>query len=192
MTDFFALFDQPRQPWLEAEIVKEKYHQLTRVAHPDAGARSTDIKFEEVNEAYRVLSDPKLRIEHLLTLEGHPPSATNRVPPEDLQSLFLQIGTLSRKSQRFLSGRTNEHSAIAQSLVKGEVLELRSQVERLLLELTHSYETCLVQLEELNESWNQNRSMAAVQLQTLHDRISYLSRWIAQLKEMQFQLGLRD
>jgi curved DNA-binding protein CbpA len=191
MTDFFTLFDQPRQPWLKPEIVKEKYHRLTRVAHPDAGARPTDIKFEEVNEAYRVLSDPKLRIEYLLTLEGHPPATTNRVPSEDLQSLFLQIGTLSQKSQRLLA-RTNERSAIARSLVEGEVLELRSQIQRLLLGLMHSYETCLVQLEELNESWHQNRSMAVLQLQTLHDRISYLSRWTAQLKEIQFRLGLRD
>jgi curved DNA-binding protein CbpA len=191
MTDFFALFDQPRQPWLEPDVVKEKYHQLTRVAHPDVGAHAASIKFEEITEAYRVLSDPKLRIQHLLTLEGRPSAAVNRVVSEDLEKLFLQIGTLSQKTEQLLARMTSGNNALALSLVKSESSELRSQIERLLVEVAHGYERCVAELSELNEGWNRNRSTAMLQLETLHARMSYLSRWLAQLKEMQFQLAAR-
>jgi curved DNA-binding protein CbpA len=192
MTDFFALFHQPRQPWLDPDVVKEKYHQLTRIAHPDVAARAANIKFEEVNEAYRVLSDPKLRIQHLLALEGPPSAAVDRALPEDLQKLFLEIGTLSQKTQRYLASMARGGSALALSLMKSEALELRSQIEQVLNELTHSNESCAIELRALNEIWNQNRSNAALRLQTLCDRMSYLSRWMAQLRELQFQLRARD
>jgi hypothetical protein len=36
MTDYFALLQQPRQPWLEPEQLKQKYQQLTLASHrPD-------------------------------------------------------------------------------------------------------------------------------------------------------------
>ena len=60
MTDYFALFGEARRPWLDPAELKEKYFAFSRTAAPSA----------ELNEAFRVLSDPKLRLQHLLTLEG--------------------------------------------------------------------------------------------------------------------------
>jgi molecular chaperone HscB len=186
MTDFFALFEQPRRPWLDPRLVKEKYLQLTRVAHPDVNKGESDISFETINEAYRVLSEPKLRIQHLLALEGQSRTAVDRALPEDLQRLFLQIAELSQKTQRL---HTSATSALAISLTKNEVSELRSQLEQLLDELTRAFEKCLGELREMNQIWDTDRATALLQLQTLHHRLSYLSRWIEQLKEMQFQLA---
>ena len=180
MTDFFSLFDHPRQPWLDPNAIKEKYYQLTRAAHPDVGVRETSVRFEEVNEAYRVLSDPKLRIQHLLTLENQPRATVDPAPPEDLQQVFLEIGAVSQQFQRIIgkpASRTDQ------------TMELRSQIEHSLGNLTRLWEQCLSALSELNEMWSQNRSLAVLQLQTLHDRMSYLSRWLGQIKEMQFQLA---
>ncbi len=190
MTDFFVLFDQPRQPWLDANTLKEKYHQLTRLAHPDVQTPS-DIKFEEVNEAYRVLSDPKLRIQHLLTLEGRLSAALDRTLPEDLQELFLQIGSLTQKNKPLLARIGAESSALTLSILKSDLLQIQSEVGRLLKLLTQSYEKCLADLQRLNELWDKNRVETAEQLQALHDRMAYLSRWLAQLEEMKFQSSVR-
>lgn len=189
MTDFFVLFDQPRKPWLDAETLKKKYHELTRVAHPDLQTRAPDVKFEEVNEAYRVLSDPKLRTQYLLTLEGHSSTALDRVLPEDLQELFLQIGSLSQKVKLLLAHIGAESSALTLSLLKSNLLQARSEVGDLLKQLTHLYDNCLTGLEKLSEAWDQNRGQNAPRLQALHDRMAYLSRWMTQLKEMEFQLS---
>jgi curved DNA-binding protein CbpA len=192
MTDFFALFDQPRQPWLEPNVIKEKYHQLTRLAHPDAASSKTDIEFEAINEGYRVLSDTRLRIQHLLALDGRSRRTGESAVPGDLQDLFLEIGPLTQKTQRYLGDTAGASSALTRSLRQSEALELRSRIKRLLDALVHLLESCLAELQKLNEVWEHDRSRAALQLQILHDRMSYLSRWVTQLRELEFQLTARD
>jgi curved DNA-binding protein CbpA len=191
MTDFFALFAQPRQPWLEPNALKEKHHELTRRAHPDVRGDEVPEKSEEINEAYRILSDPKLRIEHLLKLEGDVTAERNGALAPDLQELFLQIGTLCQTTQRVFTKIGDDSSALARSLAKSELLPLERQTGQLLEQLSHLYDDCLKELQGLNETWNKKEEEAVTQLQRLHDRMAYLSRWIAQLKEMELQFTLR-
>ena len=191
MTDFFALFAQPRQPWLEPNVLKEKHHELTRRAHPDLRGHEVPEKFEEINEAYRILSDPKLRIQHLLQLEGDVNPKRDRPVPSDLQELFLQIGTLCQTTQRVLTKIGDDSSALARSLAKSELLQLERQTGQLLEQLSHLYDDCLAELRGLNKIWNKKQEEAVTQLERLHDRMAYLSRWIAQLKEMELQFTLR-
>ncbi len=191
MTDFFALFSQPRQPWIERGVLKERHHQLTRLAHPDVRGPHADQKFEDVNEGYRILSDPKLRIEHLLALEGSGNLARDRPLPADLQELFLRIGTLRQAMQRVFTALGDVTSALKLSLAKNDLLQLQKQTNEMLEELNRSYDRCLKELRNSNEVWKRARQQAIAQLQSLRDRIAYLARWIAQLKEMELQLKLR-
>jgi curved DNA-binding protein CbpA len=192
MTDYFALLGQPRRPLLSVELVKQRYHQLTRDHHPDLHVFPESDKFAEINEAYRILSNPKLRIQHLLEIEGCAPAPANRVPPADLQELFLQIGLLSQKVQGFFAGIARASSALTLSLVKNEAAKLRPEIERSLNDVSRAHEKCEIELRDLNDLWIQDHAAATPRLQILHDRLSYLSRWMDQLKEMQFQLATRD
>lgn len=191
MTDFFALFGQPQQPWLEPNVLKEKHHELTRRIHPDVRGREGVEQFEDVNEGYRILSDPRLRIQHLLALEGDVTSARDRPPPADLQECFLQIGTLSQTMQRVFAQMGEGNSVLTRSLAKPDLLQLQKRTEQLLEQLSRSYNSCLTELQTLNEIWKKKLDETVSQLQRLHDRMAYLSRWIAQLKEMELQLTLR-
>jgi len=191
MRDFFALFAQPRQPWLEPNVLKEKHHELTRRAHPDVRDHEVPEKFEDLNEAYRILSDPRLRIQHLLQLEGDISPMKDRPIPSDLQELFLQIGTLSQSMQRVFAQMGEGSSVLTRSLAKTDLLQSERQTGQLLEQLSRSYNSCLTELRALNETWKKKRNEAVSQLQRLHDRMAYLSRWIAQLKEMELQLTLR-
>jgi curved DNA-binding protein CbpA len=190
MTDFFALFAQPRQPWLEPNILKEKHHELTRRAHPDVHGEDVAGKFAEINEAYRILSEPRLRIQHLLQLEGQVSPKQDRSLPADLQELFLQIGTLSQASQRIFAQTGDASTLLARSLTKRQLLPLQEQTEELLEQLSRLYDECLAELRNSNDMWNKKQE-AVSRLQRLHDRMAYLSRWIAQLKEMKLQLAMR-
>ena len=191
MRDFFTLFSQPRQPWLEPEALKEKHHQLTRLAHPDVRGSGASKNFEEINEGYRVLSEPKQRLEHLLELEGEPIPQRDESLPADLQDYFLQIATLRQQIQRVFTEMGEISSAIKLSLVKNDLLQFQKQTADLLGQLTSSYDDCLKGLRELNEVWKKSRNDAIPQLRVLHDRMAYLSRWIAQLKETETQFALR-
>lgn len=190
MMDFFALFAQPRQPWLDEKVLKEKHHALTRQAHPDVRRPEVRGKFEEINEAYRILSEPKLRIQHLLQLEGEMNPQRHRPVPSDLQELFLQIGKLCQATQRTFAKISDDSGALARSLAKADLLRLQKQTRELFEQLSRSYNECLASVRTLNEVWNSKREEAIAQLQRVHDRIAYLSRWIEQLEEMELQLKL--
>jgi curved DNA-binding protein CbpA len=191
MIDCFSLFAQPRQPWLEENVLKEKHHELTRHAHPDVCGHEVPGKFEEINEAYRILSEPKLRIQHLLQLEGEISPPRDRPIPSDLQELFLQIGTLCQTTRRVFAQIGNGSAALARSLAKTDLLRLERETRELLEQLSQSYNDCLADLRTLNELWNSKQEETMTQLRRLHDRMGYLSRWIAQLKEMELQFKLR-
>ena len=107
MTDYFALLGEARRPWLDPEKLKEKYFALSRAAAADA----------ELNEAFRVLSDPKLRLHHLLTLEGAELTAGRPVPPS-VAELFWNTGTLLREVERWLLKNAGATGALARSLLK--------------------------------------------------------------------------
>ena len=68
MTDYFALLGEARRAWLDTEELKKQYFARVR-EHPAD---------EELNEAFRVLTEPKLRLHHLLVLAGA--DLTVRVP----------------------------------------------------------------------------------------------------------------
>jgi curved DNA-binding protein CbpA len=149
VTDYFALFDQPRRPWIDPEKLAQKYHLLARATHPDQPGTATG-DFAETNKAYRTLRDPKLRLEHLLWLEGHPiSSATNEIP-NDLAELFMQIAPLKSGDEKKISG--------------------------LLTRLEQLFEEASEQLKALSEKWNADGSMFT-EAESLHQRFSFLTRW---------------
>lgn len=193
MTDFFALLHQPRQPWLDLDALKQKYHQLTRARHPDvfaAAGDDADVKFESINEGYRALLDPKWRIQHLLALEGAAPGEPHRPAPVELQDLFLEIGSVAQNSQRWLEEIANAQTNLSRSLLRSRLSRLQDQTKRLLERLNSSYENCLNELQEMNDLWAAQKSEAIAPLSLLHDRLSYLSRWRAQLHELRFKLSV--
>ncbi len=63
MSDYFALLNEPRRPWLEADPLKQKFLVLSASIHPDkihsAGESeksATAKQFAELNAAYNCLA----------------------------------------------------------------------------------------------------------------------------------------
>src|SRR6478609_3821490 len=119
MTDYFAALQQARQPWIDPDGLKAKYQELSRTAHPDQ-ARAGGIDFSAVTEAYRVLGDDKLRLQHLLKLEGAEVERGQPLPP-DLLELFPQIGAVIQKTEHMSERLTNAKTALSKSLLQVEL-----------------------------------------------------------------------
>ena len=153
MTDYFALLQQPRKPWLDPEQLKQKYHELARQSHPD----------KNVNEAHRVLADPKSRLQHLLALEGVVLAASSNEIPEELSDLFMEV---------------------APALNKIDNPNVKS-VDDLIARVTQLYDQALAELQRVDSRWRKQLPL----LEKLYYRISYLTRWQTLLDERVFQLS---
>jgi hypothetical protein len=171
MTDYFALFDEARRPWLDPEELKEKYFARSRLASPSA----------ELNEAFRVLSDPKLRLHHLLTLEGAELTAGRPVPPA-VAELFWNTGNLLREIERWLRQQSAATTALARAVLQPERAKLEQRLEKLEAELSKMLEDEIAALRTLpNDS---------ADLVERYDRIAYLSRLRERAAEQRLQLNL--
>ena len=175
MTDYFALFDEARRPWLDPEKLKEKYFARARSA--PAGT--------ELNEAFRVLSDPKLRLHHLLVLEGVDLTA-GRAVPAAVAELVWNTGTLLREIERWLVKSQEASSTLARALLSGERVQLEARLEKREGELTAIYERELDKLCEIDAGTTRD---VLPKLIEVHDSISYLTRLRDQAAEKRFALN---
>ena len=195
MTDYFALLDQPRRPWLEAEKLKETYHRKTLQTHPDVhaqspGAAATDITFASLNEAYQVLQDPKRRLHHLLSLEGAAPSSTDQTVPNQLHDLFPAFGALTQRANLLLEKIRAISNALSRSLLKPQILEVQNETKEMREKIQNLSDISLAELRKINTAWATNQREQIEALSNLYFAFAYLTRWSTQLDEMMFQLSL--
>ena len=110
MPDHFALLGETRRPWLDEDLLKQKFRDLSGKFHPDkiqatneADAVSATKNFAELNAAYHCLADPKLRLLHLLELElGAKPKDIQQIPSA-LADLFAEVARVCRDADHFLA-----------------------------------------------------------------------------------------
>jgi len=188
MTDYFALLDQPRQPWLDLEKLKEAFHAKTRQTHPDAQTdNSTEAAFTQINEAYQVLQDPKRRLHHLLSLEGQAPSTLGSVVPEAIAEMFSTVAMATQQAERLTQKATVATNPLSRSLLQSELLRVRREIETALERLLTLR---LIADDELKAAGGVEYEDRLRILQGLYLRYSYLTRWIGQLEEKRNQLTL--
>ena len=91
------MFEMPRKLWVEMTALEQKFLQLSWKLHPDnfvnATAEEREISLKrssELNDAYRTLKDPVVRVEYLLAIEGARKEGQTKqqAPPELLEEVF--------------------------------------------------------------------------------------------------------
>ena len=187
MTDFFALLDQPRKPWLDQEDLQEAFHQKSRVAHPDAGG--SEAAFAAVNEGYRTLSDPKGRLQHLLLLEGQPAAAAGEAVADDIAALFQTVAGASQAAEQVMQKFGQASHPLSRSLLQPGLRKAQAEVEGALAALRALEEGTNAACRRANETSDRPDADFYAELRRLAGRYAYLTRWIEQLKEKQAQLS---
>jgi molecular chaperone HscB len=111
--DYFALFEMPRQLWIEMSGLEQKFLQLSWKLHPDNFVNATETERElslkrssELNDAYRTLRDPVVRVEYLLAIEGARKEGQHKqqAPPELLEEVFELNESLDELREAKASG----------------------------------------------------------------------------------------
>jgi curved DNA-binding protein CbpA len=190
--NYFQLFAEKPRPWLEASVLREKFHRLSAVHHPDLPGGSAE-RFAELNEALRVLSDPALRLRHLLALEfpGETAVAQSAMPDPALGEHFMEIGRLQAQAKQLRDRETATRSPLAKALLAPEKAALRSRVETALATLQTRETALLGELRTLHAEWESGPRAAALptRLAALASQFTFLAKWTAQLRETRFLLS---
>ena len=198
MTDYFALFNEPRRPWLDVEALKQKFLAASATVHPDrvhnlgeTERAAAQERYTELNTAYNCLREPKERLRHLLELElGSLPKDIQRIP-SDLMDLSLQVGKACREADTFLAEKAKITSPLLQVSFFERGQEFVDKLQSLRQRVNALNEPLMEELKEIDAAWLANsaaRSALLQRLEELYRLFSYFARWTAQTQERAVRL----
>jgi hypothetical protein len=206
MTDYFAMLEEPRRPWIEPDPLKAKFLSLASPTHPDrvhtaseAEKEAACARYAVLNTAWQCLRDTKDRSLHLLELErGSKPEGIENIPP-DFTSMFMEAGQFCQELDRFLLERSRASSPMLRVQMFTQSMEWTQRVNMVLPRLTTQRAALEGELRAMNPAWEaappaghskRAASLPLDRLEEVYRRMSYVSRWIGQLQERVVQLSL--
>ena len=200
MTDYFALLNEPRRPWLDADLLKQKFRALSANLHPDkihtAGEAEKNVaakKFAELNAAHHCLLEPKSRLLHLLELElGAKPKDIQQIPAA-LADLFAEVATVCKSADGFLAEKNQVTSPLLQVQWFARGQDWIEKLNSLQKKLTALREQLTEELKSLDARWISAdagaRQEILPRLEELYRLFGYFNRWNGQIQERTVQLS---
>jgi DnaJ-domain-containing protein 1 len=199
MTDYFLLFNEPRRPWLEADLLKQKFLALSANLHPDRIHSASETvkveatkKFTELNAAFNCLAESKLRLLHLLELElGSKPKDIQQIPAA-LADLFAEVANSCRSADVFLAEKRQASSPLVQVQFFERGQDWVEKLNGLQRNLNELREKLTVELKSLDAQWILADATTELlpKLEELYRLFSYFNRWNGQIQERVVQLSL--
>jgi DnaJ-domain-containing protein 1 len=205
MTDAFALLDEPRQPWLDANELKQRFHDLSNPVHPDRVHSASEEEkqratqhYSELNAAYNTLREPRDRLLHLLELElGAKPKDVQRIPPGTMD-LFVEVGQLCRDVDAFLVERGKVTSPLLKVQMFERGMEWTDKLQALQQRINSKRDELAAELQQMNAVWDQAPAIGSAErratlplerLEQIYRVFSYVARWTEQVNERIVQLA---
>ena len=200
MTDNFALLNETRRPWLDADLLKQKFLALSANVHPDKIHSASDAeknlaakKFAELNAAYNCLAEPKSRLLHLLELElGAKPKDIQQIPAA-LADLFAEVATICSSADQFLAEKGKVTSPLLQVQLFERGQDWVEKLNVLQRKLNELREKLMGELKSLDAQWISadatSRKEILPKLEELYRLFGYFNRWNGQIQERVVQLS---
>ncbi|MSU57838.1 MAG: hypothetical protein EXS35_06595 [Pedosphaera sp.] len=202
MTDYFALFNEPRRPWLDVEALKQKFFSRSATVHPDrvhqaneAERNAADQRYKELNAAFNCLREPRDRLRHLLELESGAKPADLQEVPAHLAEVCMAVGRLCREADVFHAEQQKITSALLRAQRFPEGQELTDRLMDLQKAIAGQQELVLTQIKSLDDRWNQSSRDATARSDLLRDLeaayrlLGFFLRWQGQLQERVVRLA---
>ncbi|MEI6194278.1 MAG: hypothetical protein WCS42_08100 [Verrucomicrobiota bacterium] len=198
--DCFTLLNEPRRPWLDADLLKQKFLALATVAHPDRVHNASDSdkaqatkRYTQLNAAFNCLAEPKLRLLHLLELElGAKPKDIQTIPPA-LADLFAEVANSCRSADGFLAEKSKATSPLVQVQLFERGQDWIEKLNSLQRKLNELREQLTDKLISLDAQWISVDAAARREilpkLEELYRLFGYFNRWNNQIQERVVQLS---
>lgn len=205
MTDAFALLGLPRRPWLNPDDVQRSFHERSAAWHPDRHHGEPDAQrleagriYAELNAAHQLLREPRDRLLHLFEIEsGSRPRDIQRIPPGTMD-LFVEVGQTCRDCDAFLQRRDPAASPMLKLKSMKEAMEWADRLSSVLARVKEKESALLDELRGMNAAWDNAPSpgdsarlpaLPMDRLEQCYRALSYVSRWIGQVRERVVQIA---
>ena len=183
MIDYFALLDIERRPAISEESLKNSYFrkmESLRMNRAEADASSS------LNLAFRVISNPATRIQHLLKLVFG--DARGGQIGSDLGELFGRVAAALQKVDQEFGSLSAESSALVRALAFQRVDGVRASLNETENELSQIESGLLLNLVQLDESWPKDPARCRESLAQLAMDLTFVQKWLSEVRERKIRL----
>ena len=200
MTDYFALLQESRRPWIDPDLLRQKFLTLASDFHPDRVHEASDSeragvtnRYAELNAAFQCLAEPKLRLRHLLELElGSKPQDIETIPSA-LANFFAEVATTCRNADIFLAEKKQVLSPILQVQLFERGQDWLEELSTLQGKLNTLKEKLTEDLKSTDRNWmtcdSESRQKLLSNLEEIYRLFGYFNRWTNQIHERILQLS---
>jgi hypothetical protein len=181
MTDYFALFGLERRPLIDLESLRELYFRKSELAN-----RSGPGDLATINEAFRILSSPALRLGHLVRLEF------SEVPEGQINpsfgALFGELANAVANFDQAVSKVRSQGSPLLRAMHFQETSSLQEELASLGAALSEQRSSLEARIKSLDEKWPDHTVETRDALAQIALDLTFIEKWQQQLKERSLRL----
>jgi hypothetical protein len=183
MIDYFALLDIERRPAIAEDFLKNAYFRKTESLRLDqAGADA----LSSLNMAFRIISNPATRIQHLLKLEFG--ITRGAQVGSDLGDLFGSVVEALEKADREFGSLSAESSALIRALAFQTMDGVHERLVQTENELTQRERSLLSELGQLDEIWRESPTQCRESLARIAVDLTFVQKWLSEVRERKIRL----
>ncbi len=181
--NYFEVLGLERRLVLDESALKELYHARSRAEHPDVAGSGGD--FERVAEAYAVLKDPVRRLKYWLELEftGAGGKAGRELISGELLELFGEVNAILQSVDEIMKRKAACRTELGRAALAGEEAARQIGLAALGMRLAGRMAAAVAEFSVLDRIRESDRADAEERGRELARRMSYLAKWIEQVRE---------
>jgi curved DNA-binding protein CbpA len=183
MIDYFAVLGIQRRPVPSEAAVQEAYYEKSKAFHPN---RAGGGDFSSVNAAFQVVSNPAARLQHLLKIEFG--ESGDRQIGAELGDLFSTVVNVLARADQELDSLSEQTSPLLRAFAFQRLNSLRDGLGRLEKQIAARESELHSRIAAVDQIWFQDRSHCQKPLAQIAVDLTFVQKWLAQVRERKIRL----
>lgn len=173
--DCYEELSQKRCLELNSDNLREKFQELSKSHHPDAGG--DDVVFSRINRAHSILFNPSSRVEHLYELLFQDSIRTDGPLSSNVMELFSEIGELTISVDGLIKKKEKTLTSVGEALIAKDIANLQTQLFEMNGKVRGAKSAILKTFPDIDYLIQTDSDAAKEKMELCARDLSFLGKW---------------
>lgn len=173
--DCYEELSQKRCLELNSDNLREKFQELSKCHHPDAGG--DELVFSRINRAHSILFNPSSRVEHLYELLFQDSIRTDGPLSSNVMELFSEIGELTISADGLIKKKEKTLTSVGEALIAKDIANLQTQLFEMNGKVRGAKSAILKTFPDIDHLIQTDSDTAKEKMELCARDLSFLGKW---------------
>ena len=173
--DCYEELSQKRCLELNSDNLREKFQELSKCHHPDAGG--DELVFSRINRAHSILFNPSSRVEHLYELLFQDSIRTDGPLSSNVMELFSEIGELTISADGLIKKKEKTLTSVGEALIAKDIAKLQTQLFEMNGKVRGAKSAILKTFPDIDHLIQTDSDAAKEKMELCARDLSFLGKW---------------